>query len=109
MSYYKPFNFLKELPLKLNNYYKKIAQSCFKVSNKSKTIKDFDPVTNIDVRHKPEIITTRFGQEDGQIRSANVDRRPIGCSSQAIQIVTDRWQGIFIAQALLVAIPQIRS
>ena len=48
MSYYKPFNFLKQLPFKLNNYYKKSAQSGFKVSNKSKTIKDFDPVTNID-------------------------------------------------------------
>ena len=48
MSYHKPFNFLKQLPFKLNNYYKKSAQSGLKVSNKSKTIKDFDPVTNID-------------------------------------------------------------
>jgi hypothetical protein len=40
MSYHKPFNvFLKQLPFKLNNYYKKSAQSGFKVSNKSKLSK----------------------------------------------------------------------
>ena len=48
MKYVKNLNFLRILPVKLNNYYKKIIQYGFKVSNKSKTIKDFDPVTNID-------------------------------------------------------------
>jgi len=48
MKYNKPFNFLKNLPIKLNNFYKKHSNNKFKVNNKSKTIKDFDPVTNID-------------------------------------------------------------
>ena len=41
-------NFLKNLPKKLNQFYSKHSKSRFKVSNKSKTKKDFDPVTNID-------------------------------------------------------------
>ena len=41
-------NFLKNLPQKLNQFYSKQSKSGFKVSNKSKTKKDFDPVTNID-------------------------------------------------------------
>ncbi len=41
-------NFLKNLPQKLNQFYSKHSKSGFKVSNKSKTKKDFDPVTNID-------------------------------------------------------------
>ena len=41
-------NFLKNLPKKLNQFYSKNSKSGFKVSNKSKTKKDFDPVTNID-------------------------------------------------------------
>jgi myo-inositol-1(or 4)-monophosphatase len=48
MNYNKSFNFLKNLPKKLNNFYKKNSKFNFKVDNKSKTIKDFDPVTNID-------------------------------------------------------------
>jgi len=48
MNYNKPFNFLKNLPIKLNNFYKKHSKFKFRVDNKSKTIKDFDPVTNID-------------------------------------------------------------
>ena len=48
MIFNKYFNFLKTLPNKLNNFYKKNSKIKFKVENKSKTIKDFDPVTNLD-------------------------------------------------------------
>ena len=48
MNFNKNFNFLKNLPNKLNNFYKKNSKINFKVDNKSKTIKDFDPVTNLD-------------------------------------------------------------
>jgi myo-inositol-1(or 4)-monophosphatase len=48
MNYNKQFYFLKNLTKKLNNYYKIHSKFRFKVDNKSKTIKDFDPVTNID-------------------------------------------------------------
>ena len=48
MNYNKPFNFLKNLPQKLNDFYKKNSKLNFKVENKSKTVKNFDPVTNID-------------------------------------------------------------
>ena len=48
MNYNKQFYFLKNLTKKLNNYYKKHSKCGFKVDNKSKTIKESDPVTNID-------------------------------------------------------------
>ena len=48
MDYNKPFNFLKNLPPKLNIFYKKKSKSSLVVSNKSKSKKDFDPVTNFD-------------------------------------------------------------
>ena len=48
MDYNKPFNFLKNLPPKLNLFYKKKSKSDLVVSNKSKSKKDFDPVTNFD-------------------------------------------------------------
>jgi histidinol phosphatase-like enzyme (inositol monophosphatase family) len=48
MNYNKSFNFLKKLPNKLNSFYKKNSKFDFKVDNKSKTLRDFDPVTNID-------------------------------------------------------------
>ena len=48
MDYYIPFNFLKSLPSKLNLFYKKKSKSGLIVSNKSKSKKDFDPVTNFD-------------------------------------------------------------
>ena len=48
MNYNKPFIFLKKLPNKLNSFYKKNSKFDFKVDNKSKTLRDFDPVTNID-------------------------------------------------------------
>ena len=48
MEYKKPYNLLKSLPNKLNLFYKKKSNSRLKVNNKSKTKKDFDPVTNFD-------------------------------------------------------------
>jgi len=48
MDYIKPFNFLKNLPVKLNLFYKKKSKTGLVVSNKSKSKKDFDPVTNFD-------------------------------------------------------------
>jgi histidinol phosphatase-like enzyme (inositol monophosphatase family) len=48
MDYIKPFNFLKNLPPKLNLFYKKKSKSSLVVSNKSKSKKNFDPVTNFD-------------------------------------------------------------
>ena len=48
MDYNKSFNFLKNLPSKLNLFYKKKSKSGLVVSNKSKSKKDFDPVTNFD-------------------------------------------------------------
>ena len=48
MDYNKSFNFLKNLPPKLNLFYKKKSKSDLVVSNKSKSKKDFDPVTNFD-------------------------------------------------------------
>ena len=48
MDYNKPFNFLKNLPPKLNLFNKKKSKSGLVVSNKSKSKKDFDPVTNFD-------------------------------------------------------------
>ena len=44
----KPYNFLKSLPSKLNAFYKKKAKTSLIINNKSKTSKDFDPVTNFD-------------------------------------------------------------
>ena len=48
MDYNKPFNFLKNLPPKLNSFYKTKSKSSLVVSNKSNTKKNFDPVTNFD-------------------------------------------------------------
>ena len=48
MNYKKSFNFLKSLPRKLNSFYRKKTRSGIVVSNKSKSKKDFDPVTNFD-------------------------------------------------------------
>ena len=48
MNYKKQFKFLKSLPKKLNLFYKKKSRAGVIVNNKSKTKKDFDPVTNFD-------------------------------------------------------------
>ncbi len=48
MNYKKSFNFLKKLPFKLNSFYKKKSKSGIIINNKSKSKKDFDPVTNFD-------------------------------------------------------------
>ena len=48
MNYNKPINFLKNLPVKLNSFYIRKLKAGVIVNNKSKSKKDFDPVTNID-------------------------------------------------------------
>ena len=48
MQLKKPFNFIKSLPIKLNNFYIKRSNSKIVVRNKSKNNKNFDPVTNLD-------------------------------------------------------------
>jgi histidinol phosphatase-like enzyme (inositol monophosphatase family) len=48
MDYIKPYNFLNNLPTKLNLFYKKKSRASMVVNNKSKSNKDFDPVTNFD-------------------------------------------------------------
>ena len=48
MNYKKSFNFLKSLPPKLNSFYKKKSSLNINIKNKSKSQKDFDPVTNFD-------------------------------------------------------------
>ena len=48
MDYKKPYNLLKNLPSKLNTYYKKKSSVNLVINNKSKSSKDFDPVTNFD-------------------------------------------------------------
>ena len=48
MELKKAFNLLKNLPNKLNSFYIKKSKTSLVVSNKSKNLKDFNPVTNID-------------------------------------------------------------
>ena len=48
MNFKKPYFFLKNFQQKLNNYYQKKLQSNLKITNKSKSKKDYDPVTNFD-------------------------------------------------------------
>ena len=48
MNYDKPLNLLKSFPRKLNNFYFKNSKYSFKVKNKSKDKKIYDPVTNLD-------------------------------------------------------------
>ena len=48
MNYKKPYTLLKSLPVKLNTFYKKKSNSGLVINNKSKSVKDFDPVTNFD-------------------------------------------------------------
>jgi len=48
MNYNKPFILLKNLPKKLNDFYKKNSKYPFKIQNKSKNKKIYDPVTNLD-------------------------------------------------------------
>ena len=45
LKYYK---FLNSLPIKMNRFYFNKLQGNFKLKNKSKKRKGFDPVTNID-------------------------------------------------------------
>ncbi len=66
MDYNKPFSFLKNLPNKLNLFYKKNSKSVLIVNNKSKSKKDFDPVTNFDKafeRYIRSLINKRFSKD----------------------------------------------
>ena len=55
MQLKKAFNFLKSLPVKLNNFYIKRSKSRLVVKNKSKNKKKFDPVTNLDQNFEKHI------------------------------------------------------
>ena len=48
MNYKKLFNFLNQLPAKLNSFYQKKSKLGVVVNNKANSKKDFDPVTNFD-------------------------------------------------------------
>ncbi len=48
MNYKKIFNFLNQLPAKLNSFYQKKSKLGVVVNNKANSKKDFDPVTNFD-------------------------------------------------------------
>ena len=48
MIYKKHFQLLKSLPKKLNTFFQKKSFSSLNVKNKSKSLKDYDPVTNFD-------------------------------------------------------------
>ena len=48
MNLKKPFNFIKNLPNKLNRHYNKISKNNLIIKNKSKRKKIFNPVTNFD-------------------------------------------------------------
>ena len=77
MKYNIPFKFLKNLPYKLNNFYKNKSNLSYKVDNKSETIKDFAPVTNLDrsfekyirlLIHKSFLNDSIIGEELGLFR-----------------------------------------
>ena len=66
MNYKKPYNLLKILPSKLNTFYKKKSSSGLVINNKSKSAKDFDPVTNFDKafeKYIRSIIQKKFPQD----------------------------------------------
>ncbi len=48
MNYNKPFSLLKNLPKKLNNFYKEKSKYSLVIENKSQNKKTYDPVTNLD-------------------------------------------------------------
>jgi len=66
MEYKKPYNFLKALPVKLNTFYRRKSVSSLVVNNKSKSTKDFDPVTNFDrafEKHIRKLIIKKFPKD----------------------------------------------
>ena len=66
MEIKKPYNLLKSLPLKLNNFYNKRSKNGLIVGNKSKSKKDFDPVTNFDKEFEKyirSIIQKKFSKD----------------------------------------------
>ena len=65
MDHKKPYKLLKSFPIKLNIFYKKESHFKIKVKNKSKTLKNFDPVTNFDKNFETFIrstITKKFSK-----------------------------------------------
>jgi len=48
MNHNSPYKLLKNLPKKLNKFYKKNSKDVVKINNKSKDKKNYDPVTNLD-------------------------------------------------------------
>ena len=66
MNYNKPLKLLKNLPNKLNNFYNKNSKFSLNINNKSKSKKNFNPVTNLDkafekfIRH---IIVKQFPKD----------------------------------------------
>ena len=97
MDYNKPFNFLKNLPPKLNSFYKTKSKSGLVVSNKSKSKKDFDPVTNFDrafEKYIRSLINKKFPNKVGlilRIVSAITGTMLVVGNAQILQtIVTSR-------------------
>ncbi len=69
MNYKKQFQFLKNLPKKLNFYYEKKSFTNLRVKNKSRSLKNYDPVTNFDKdfeKYIRKMINNNF-PEDGII------------------------------------------
>ena len=66
MNLKKPFNFIKNLPNKLNRHYNKISKNNLIIKNKSKRKKIFNPVTNFDKsfeRYIRSLITKVFPKD----------------------------------------------
>ena len=66
MDYKKPYNLLKTMPPKLNTFYKKKSSLSLVINNKSKSNKDFDPVTNFDKANEKyirSIIQKKFPED----------------------------------------------
>ena len=62
MDYNKSFGLLKILPKKLNNFYLKNSKCGFRVNNKSRDKKIYDPVTNLDKAFEKLIRSTIIKQ-----------------------------------------------
>ena len=66
MNYPKYYNFLRNVPAKLNLFYKKKSKSGLIVKNKSKSKNNYDPVTNLDKafeKYIRSIINNKFPED----------------------------------------------
>ena len=66
MELIKEYIFLKNLPIKINKFYKKKSKQKFSVKNKSKNNSSFDPVTNIDKsieKYIRSLLLKKFSQD----------------------------------------------